>query len=76
MKKMPFYTSINKSTHPLQLIHFDVVSKFITSYNGFNYYVTVFCNLEYQLTGSEFIVITYPVVDFLVSGSPPKSAST
>ena len=40
MKKKPFYTSINKSTHPFQLIHSDVVGKFITSYNGFNYYVT------------------------------------
>jgi len=40
MKKKPFYTSINKSTHPLQLIQSDVVCKLITSYNGFNYYVT------------------------------------
>ena len=40
MKKKPFYSSFNKSTHPLQLIHSDVVGKFITSYNGYNYYVT------------------------------------
>ena len=40
MKKKPFYSSFNKSTHSLQLIHSDVVGKFITSYNGYNYYVT------------------------------------
>ena len=40
MKKKTFYTSVNKSTHPLKLIHSDVVGKFITSYKGFNYYVT------------------------------------
>ena len=39
MKKKPFYTSINKFTHSLQLIHYDVVDKLITHYNGFNYYI-------------------------------------